>query len=107
MGIEDILAEFDNEKRTGTESPGWKNLFDELCQEAIRIGMELNNQYHTPEELREIMGRLTGKKVDDTFRMFPPFYTDFGKISQSEKMYSSIPDVTFRIRAELKSGTAH
>ncbi|MFG6338581.1 MAG: sugar O-acetyltransferase [Lachnospiraceae bacterium] len=41
--------------------------------------MELNNQYHTPEELREIMGRLTGKKVDDTFRMFPPFYTDFGK----------------------------
>ena len=79
MGIEDILAEFDNEKRTGTESPGWKNLFDELCQEAIRIGMELNNQYHTPEELREIMGRLTGKKVDDTFRMFPPFYTDFGK----------------------------
>ena len=79
MGIEDILAEFDNEKRTGTESPGLKILFDELCQEAIRIGMELNNQYHTPEELREIMGRLTGKKVDDTFRMFPPFYTDFGK----------------------------
>ncbi|MFG6321860.1 MAG: sugar O-acetyltransferase [Lachnospiraceae bacterium] len=41
--------------------------------------MELNNQYHTPEELREIMGRLTGKKIDDTFRLFPPFYTDFGK----------------------------
>ena len=73
------MAEFDNEKRTGTESPEWKNLFDELCQEAIRLSMELNNQYHTPEELREIMGRLTGKKVDDTFRMFPPFYTDFGK----------------------------
>lgn len=31
------------------------------------------------EELREIMGRLIGKKVDDTFRLFPPFYTDFGK----------------------------
>lgn len=25
------------------------------------------------------MGRLTGRKIDDTFRMFPPFYTDFGK----------------------------
>lgn len=36
-------------------------------------------QYHTPEEIREIMGRLIGKKVDDSFRMFPPFYTDFGK----------------------------
>lgn len=52
---------------------------NELFQEAVRIGMELNNQYHTPEELREIMGRLTGKKIDDTFRLFPPFYTDFGK----------------------------
>ena len=41
--------------------------------------MEMNNSYHTPEELREIMERLTGKKVDDTFRLFPPFYTDFGK----------------------------
>ena len=79
MGIEDILAEFDEEKRTGTESPAWKKRFDELCQEAIRLGMEMNNQYHTPEELREIMGRLTGKRIDDTFRLFPPFYTDFGK----------------------------
>lgn len=50
-----------------------------LFQEAIRIGMELNNSYHTEEEVREIMGRLIGKKVDNTFRLFPPFYTDFGK----------------------------
>ncbi|MDE7327950.1 MAG: sugar O-acetyltransferase [Lachnospiraceae bacterium] len=41
--------------------------------------MELNTKYHTPEEIREIMGRLTGKKVEDSFRLFPPFYTDFGK----------------------------
>ncbi len=52
---------------------------NELFQEAIRLGMELNNQYHTPEEIREIMGRLTGKEIDPTFRLFPPFYTDFGK----------------------------
>lgn len=52
---------------------------DKLFQEAIKISMELNNRYHTPEELREIMSRLTGKKIDDTFRLFPPFYTDFGK----------------------------
>ncbi len=37
------------------------------------------SRYHTPGEIREIMGRLTGKRVDDTFRLFPPFYTDFGK----------------------------
>lgn len=47
--------------------------------EAVRIGMELNTKYHTPEELREIMSKLIGKRVDSSFRMFPPFYTDFGK----------------------------
>ena len=52
---------------------------DALFQEAIRITMEINTQYHTPEELRELMSRLTGRRVDDTFRLFPPFYTDFGK----------------------------
>jgi len=54
-------------------------LANELFQEANRIGMELNNSYHTPGELRKIMERLIGKKLDDTFRLFPPFYTDFGK----------------------------
>lgn len=51
----------------------------DLFQEAIKITMEMNTQYHMPEDLREIMGRLTGKKIDDSFRLFPPFYTDFGK----------------------------
>lgn len=50
-----------------------------LFQDAIRITMELNNQYHTPQEIVEIMSELTGKRVDKTFRLFPPFYTDFGK----------------------------
>ena len=63
-------AEIDNEKELTA---------CDLFQEAIKITMEMNNSYHTPEELREIMSRLIGKKVDDTFRLFPPFYTDFGK----------------------------
>lgn len=51
----------------------------DLFQEAVKITMEMNSRYHTPEELRELMARLTGKQVDDTFRMFPPFTADFGK----------------------------
>ena len=50
-----------------------------LFQKAIKITMEMNNSYYTPEELREMMSRLIGKRVDDTFRLFPPFYTEFGK----------------------------
>jgi len=65
------------------------------------IGMELNMQYHTPEEIREIMGRLIGKKVDASFRMFLPILE---KILQSEKMSLSIPDAIFRIREEYGLG---
>lgn len=76
MTIKEVIDGF----REGAEENVERNAYaDELFQEAVRIGMELNMQYHTPEEIREIMGRLIGKKVDDSFRMFPPFYTDFGK----------------------------
>jgi acetyltransferase-like isoleucine patch superfamily enzyme len=50
-----------------------------LSQEAIRLTSKLNNSYHTPEEIVEIMSEITGTKVDETFRLFPPFYTDCGK----------------------------
>ena len=76
MTVKDVIDGFREGAKENTERDAYAN---ELFQEAVRIGMELNNQYHTPEELREIMGRLTGKKIDDTFRLFPPFYTDFGK----------------------------
>ena len=76
MTIKEVIDGF----QEGVEENAERNTYaDELFQEAVRIGMELNMQYHTPEEIREIMGRLIGKKVDDSFRMFPPFYTDFGK----------------------------
>lgn len=51
----------------------------EVSQEALRITAKLNNAYHTPEEIRTFMERLTGKTVDETFALFPPFYTDCGK----------------------------
>ena len=50
-----------------------------LSQEAIKITMEINNKYHTPEEIRELFSELTGKEVDESFRLFPPFTTDCGK----------------------------
>ena len=76
MTVKDVIDSFNDDAVENLERDAYA---DFLFQEAIRIGMELNNQYHTPEEIREIMGRLTGKKIDDSFRMFPPFYTDFGK----------------------------
>lgn len=50
-----------------------------LSQEAIRLTTELNGSYHTNEEIVEIMCEITGRRVDETFSLFPPFYTDCGK----------------------------
>ncbi len=44
-----------------------------------RLQFELNNQYHTPEEIRRIFGKIIGQEIDPDFGLFPPFYTDFGR----------------------------
>lgn len=64
---------------TNNEKEEYQKYANDLYQEAIRISMKLNTQYHTPDQIIEIMSELTGKKIDNTFRLFPPFYTDFGK----------------------------
>ena len=62
--------------RPGTDLAAKMN---ELADEAIRLCMELNTRYTTSEERVEIMSRLTGRTVPDSFRVFPPFTTDCGK----------------------------
>lgn len=76
MDVKDIIAGFHYEY---TESEEYKSAANKLFQEAIKITMEINSRYHTPEELVLWMSKLTGKAVDKSFRLFPPFYTDFGK----------------------------
>lgn len=53
--------------------------FHKLSQEALKITMEINNKYHTEDEIVELFSKLTGREVDMSFRLFPPFYTDCGK----------------------------
>ncbi len=54
-------------------------IFHKLSQEALKITMELNNKYHSEAEIVDLFSRLTGKSVDISFRLFPPFHTDCGK----------------------------
>lgn len=51
----------------------------ELSQQALKITAEINCCYHTPEELSELMAKLTGNECDYTLRVFPPFNTDCGR----------------------------
>ncbi len=50
-----------------------------VSQEALRITAEINSGYHEPEELRALFSQLIGAPVDESFGLFPPFYTDCGK----------------------------
>ena len=50
-----------------------------LSNEAMKITAELNNSYHTPEEIGALMEKLTNRLFPEGAYMFPPFYTDCGK----------------------------
>lgn len=77
MTLDDFLNHI--EAGGALNTPEIYRLMDEMSDEARRITCDINNSYHSQEELRVLMSRLLGKPVDETFKMFPPFYTDFGK----------------------------
>lgn len=55
----------------------------EMCnyysQEAQKLTCELNSKYHEFDERRKIFSKLINQELDEGFRVFTPFYTDFGK----------------------------
>ena len=77
--------------RAGLNTEEIHRLMNEMSDEARRITFELNGRYHTQEEIRELLSRLFGYEVDPSLRVFPPFYSDFGRISTSARMSSSTP----------------
>ncbi|MCP2036496.1 acetyltransferase-like isoleucine patch superfamily enzyme [Planomicrobium sp. HSC-17F08] len=78
MEINDFLAHLNSGKAIEGGSKMHQMMHD-LAQEALKITVELNGKYHTPEEVQELFSRLAGKTVDPSFALFPPFYTDCGK----------------------------
>lgn len=82
MTNKDRIQEFRKYMKTGNTvelGSDIMKLFNIYSQEALKITMEINNKYHKPQEIVDLFSKLTGRKVDKTFRLFPPFYTDCGK----------------------------
>lgn len=52
---------------------------DRMSDEARKITFSLNAAYHDQEEVRSLLSELFGYEVPATLKVFPPFYTDFGK----------------------------
>jgi acetyltransferase-like isoleucine patch superfamily enzyme len=51
----------------------------DASQEAFRVTNQINNEYRTPDEVRVLLAELTGKPIDESVVVFPPFYSEFGK----------------------------
>lgn len=78
LELKELLEIFNNGK-TLTMDLEAAEACNYYSREAQKITCELNYKYHEFDEIRELFSKLIGKKVDDEFRVFPPFHTDFGK----------------------------
>jgi len=78
VNLFELIEHFKNGKsvKSGTEA---HELLIKYSHEAMRVTYELNASYHSADQILELMSRLTGKTIDASFTLFPPFYTDFGK----------------------------
>ncbi len=84
MELQDFLAHVDGGNLIVGGSEHHRFMHD-AAQEAFRLTAELNSTYRTPEQVRDIISQLTGREVDDSVTVFPPFHSEFGKNLQLGK----------------------
>lgn len=53
--------------------------------EVMKLTSTLNDSCHDLTEIQALFSSIIGKQMDETFALFPPFYTDFGKNITVEK----------------------
>lgn len=58
--------------------PGYDELINSIL-DTIKLTTELNGGYHTPDEVRNYLSRITGCEIDSSITLLPPFYVDFGR----------------------------
>lgn len=51
----------------------------EVIKQTQRIVARLNSGVYSEEEVRDFLAQITGREVDSTLWLIPPFYTDFGR----------------------------
>jgi len=58
--------------------PGYDQLISTIF-DTMKLAYELNTGYHSPEEVRDYLSRITGQEIDESVTLLPPFYVDLGK----------------------------
>ncbi|MDF2503541.1 DapH/DapD/GlmU-related protein [Clostridium sp.] len=50
----------------------------EIVENTLKLTSELNTGYKTPQEVRNILSKITDSKLDSSVQVLTPFNTDFG-----------------------------
>ena len=75
------IEEFKEFVKTGKplDTPEIFEVLNGQSDKARKITFKINGSYHSMIEIRHLLSELFGYKVPDSLRVFPPFYTDFGR----------------------------
>ena len=82
--MNDIIERMRSGKRISETDSDFPRLCEEI-ENTRRLVAELNTGYHSPDEVRSLLERIWGQSLDASVRMFPPFYTAFGKTTRVGK----------------------
>lgn len=77
----DIIERIRAGERFSPTDPDYSLLRHEFEHTMELVG-ELNTNYHTQDRIRELLEQIWGVPLDASVRMFPPFYTAFGKLTR-------------------------
>lgn len=64
------------------------------CNDTRRLLVQLNGAFH-PDEIRKLLGEITGSEIDATTMVFPPFQVNYGKNTRLGKKVFINFDCTF------------
>lgn len=78
MSVDDLLEALDRGDTITGGSP-LHEVMHATSQEALRIAAELNSAYREPDDVRALLARLTGREINESVTLFPPFTSDFGR----------------------------
>lgn len=74
----DIFERDRSGEPVSVDDPEYPKLRDVMVRTA-ELTTRLNTSFHDEDEIRSLFSELTGSEVDESSRITPPFYTDFGR----------------------------
>ncbi len=83
MRVSRVVERMRRGERFQHDDPDYPALWQEFEQTRSLVA-ELNGRYHTPDEITSLLSDIWGQETVEV-RMFPPFYTAFGKLTKVGK----------------------